>query len=286
MVKKLQNFKRIAALTIAMFAVSFGLKAQTWFIMGEYIWSPPHPQGTFEELHVQGDDVEINGMAYHTILESHSQTILGAYRNEDRQVYYCKWNGSDYDEEVMLYDYDLEVGDFFNDSDEHPMEVISVSYIADNNGMERKKIKFSFLGLEDETEYWIEGIGSNRGFIHSGNYTPTDDGAIFHLLCYHVGENLIYVSPEYNACDIDEINEENAIDQISVYPNPASGTISILNPNGMSVTKVDIIDLLGRVVLSSEKTDSIDVSSLSEGQYFVRIQGESTVVKKLSITQQ
>ena len=62
MVKTLQRFKRITALAIALFAVSFGAKAQTWYVMGEYIWSPPHPQGTYEELHYQAEDVEINGM--------------------------------------------------------------------------------------------------------------------------------------------------------------------------------------------------------------------------------
>lgn len=285
MIKKLQNLKRFAVLAIALFAASFGLKAQTWYIMGEYIWSPPHPQGTFMVFHEQRESVVINGMEYNTIYNTTEGVLLGAYRNEDNQVYYCKWNGNDYDEEVMLYDYDLEEGDFFNDTDEHPMQVVAVTTITDANGDQRKKIKFSFLGLENETEYWVEGVGSNKGFVNACNYTPTDNGAIFHLLCYHVEDDLIFVTPEYDACDIDEI-EDNTENQVCIYPNPASSTVNILNVNQNSIKKVEIIDLLGRIVLSVEQSDTIDVSSLPEGHYFVRIQGESTLVRKLTISKQ
>ena len=282
MIKKLQNFKKIAALTIALFAVSFGLKAQTWYIMGEYIWSPPNPQGTFKEFHEQRESVVINGMDYNTIYNTTQGELLGAYRNDGNQVYYCKWNGGGYDEEVILYDYDLEEGDYFNDSDEHAMMVEDVTIITDANGVERKRFTFSFLGLEDETEYWIEGIGSNKGFVNSGNYTPTSNGAIFHLLCYHVDSDLIFVNPEYNTCDIDEIHENDAENQIIVFPNPASNTVNILNANQNA--KVEIIDLLGRIVLSVENSDPINVSTLPEGYYFVRIQGETTVVRKLTVS--
>ncbi|MBQ6084837.1 MAG: T9SS type A sorting domain-containing protein [Bacteroidales bacterium] len=284
MAKSLQNIRKIAALTVALLAISLGVNAQTWYIMGEYIWSPPHPQGTFEETHYQAENVEIGGMEYHTIYVQGEGTLLGAYRNEDNQVYYCKWNGSSYDEEVMLYDYDLEEGDFFNDSDEHPMQVTEVTTITDNNGVSRKKHTFQFIGLEDETEYWIEGVGSSKGFVNSGNYTPTPDGAIFHLLCYHVGENLIYVNPVYNNCDVDDIEENGFESNVSIYPNPTNEVIKILNDNNLSISGIEIIDMMGRTLMNVENCDEINVSELPEGQYFVKIYGELTIVKKLFIS--
>lgn len=284
MVKKTLNFKRIAILTIALLAFSFGVKAQSWYIMGEYVWSPPHPQGTYMELHEQGESVVINGLEYNTIYVHGEGLLLGAYRNEDNQVYYCKWNGSAYDEEVMLYDYDLEEGDFFNDTDTHPMMVNSVSTITDCNGVERKRIDFVFIGLEGEREYWIEGVGSSRGFVHSGDYETTSDGAIFHLLCYHVGNDVIYVDPVYDACDIDEIAENSTNNSLSIYPNPANDFIKISNIYQMEITKVEVIDMLGRTLISTKNTEEIDVSSLSEGQYLVKIYGESDIVKKLTIS--
>lgn len=285
MATRLQNLKKIAALTVALLAISLGINAQSWYIMGEYIWSPPHPQGTYEMIHYQAEDTEINGMEYHTIYIQGQGTLLGAYRNEDNQVYYCKWNGSSYDEEIMLYDYDLEVGDYFNDEDEHPMQVTEVSTITDHNGTLRKKIDFRFIGLENETEYWIEGVGSNRGFIYMGQYAPdpNGDGDIFHLLCYHIGENLIFTNPEYNTCDIDEIEENMTENGISIYPNPANNVVKILNDNNLNIIKIEIVDLTGRIVLSTEKNADINVSELTEGQYFMKIIGESTIVKKLFI---
>ena len=285
MATRLQNLKKIAALTVALLANSLGLNAQTWYIMGEYIWSPPHPQGTYEMTHYTADDTEINGVTYHTIYVQETSALVGAYRNEDNQVYYCKWNGSSYDEEIMLYDYDLEVGEYFNDESEHPMQVTAVSTIIDHNGMERKRIDFRFIGLDNESEYWIEGVGSNRGFVFMGQYAPdpSGDGDIFHLLCYHIGENLIYTNPEYNTCDVDEIAENLANNNVSIYPNPAKDIVKILNDNNLNITNVEIVDLTGRVVLSTDKTDGIDISELAEGQYFVKIYGESTIVKKLFI---
>ena len=284
MIKNLQNLKKFVVLTFAMLAISLGMNAQTWYIMGEYIWSPPHPQGTYEETHYQAEDVEINGMEYHTIYILGQGVLLGAYRNEDNQVYYCKWNGSSYDDEVLLYDYDLTEGDYFNDDDEHPMQVTEVSTIIDNNGVERKKITFSFTGLPQENEYWIEGVGSSKGFVNAGNYTPTDEGAIFHLLCYHVDDDVIFVNPEYNTCDIDEIEENNVENGVNIYPNPANDIVKILNINDLSINKIEITDITGRILMSLGNVEEINVSNLPNGQYFIKISdGESTVIRKFSV---
>jgi|GEM_PF-1171651 len=273
MIKSLQNLKKIAVLTVAMLAVSFGVNAQTWYIMGEYIWSPPHPQGTFEVTHYQGETVEISGLEYNTIYIEGQGVLLGAYRNEGNQVYYRKWNGTSYDEEVLLYDYDLEEGEFFNETDEHPMNVTEVTTITDENGVSRKKLTFSFIGLEDETEYWIEGVGSSRGFVNASNYTPTSNGAIFHLLCFHNDWNIVYINPVYNTCDVDEIVENKADNGISIYPNPVDGVVKMLNDFNLTITKIEVLDSCGRVVMSSENSDIIDVSGLSQGQYILKING-------------
>ena len=277
MVKNLQNFRKTAMLAIALLAVSFGVKAQQWYIMGEYIWSPPHPQGTYEELHYQAEDVEINGMEYHTIYIHGQGVLLGAYRNEDNQVYYCKWNGSGYDEEVLLYDYDLEEGDYFNENDPHPMIVTDISTIIDNNGVERKKYEFEFIGLDEETEFWIEGVGSSKGFVNSGNYTPTSDGAIFHLLCYHVDNNVVYVNPAYNACDIDDIDESNIKNSISIYPNPANEQIHL--EGLVEESEISLYNAFGVCVktLTLNGNEEIAIDDLAAGLYLLRINKKQAV---------
>lgn len=289
MARLLQNFKKIAVLAIAAIALSLNINAQEWYIYGVYTLSAPHPIGTFYERHYHGETIEINGIEYQTIyvynFRYETTSLAGAYRNEDNQVYYRKWNGTAYGDEVLLYDYDLEEGDFFHDDDDHPMQVMEVSTITDNNGIARKKISFEFIGLPDETEYWIQGIGSDRGFMYVGRYEPEyeSDGEMYHMLCYHIGENLIYINPEYNQCDIDDVEENVADDNVSIYPNPAKDIVKILNNNDLTISNIEIIDLTGRIVLSTDKAADIDISELSEGQYFVKVYGETTIVKKLFI---
>ena len=290
MLKRLQNLRKFVVIAIATIAISLNVNAQEWYIGGEYVWSAPHPTGTFNELNYVGESVNIGGLEFQTIYVQNPTTgtnLAGAFRNEDNQVYYCKWNGSSYADEVLLYDYDLEVGDFFNDDDEHPMQVTEVSTITDENGVTRKKIAFSFIGLPDEAEFWVEGVGSNRGFMHVGMYEPAhdSDGEMYHMLCYHVNNNVIYVNPEFNECDLPYAVEDNSIEnEVSIYPNPANDVIKILNSNDLNISRIEIIDLTGRVVLSTENTDDIDISAIPEGQYFVKVIGETTVVKKLFIS--
>ena len=289
MATRLQNLKKFAALAAAVLFISLSVNAQTWYIYGEYTWSAPHPVGDFHEFHYQGETVNIAGIEYTTIYvdsEVNGNYLDGAFRNEDNQVYYCKWNGSSYDSEELLYDYDLEIGDFFLDESEHPMQVTETATIIDQNGVSRKKITFSFTGLPDDiTEFWIEGIGSNRGFMHVGLWEADHDseGEMYYLLCYHVDNDVIYVNPEYNTCDIDDIEENMAENGIEVYPNPAKDFVKILNDNNLNIKNIEIVDIFGRTVISTEKCEDIDVSELPEGQYFVKITGESTIVKKLSV---
>lgn len=289
MMKRLHFLTRFAALMAAVFVISLNINAQEWYIYGVYTWSAPHPVGTFHEHHYEGETVTIGGLQYQTIYvqsEATGNHLAGAYRNDDNQIYYCKWNGSAYNDEELLYDYDLEVGDFFHDDDPHPMQVTEVYTIVDEMGVSRKKIVFTFLGLTDETEYWVEGVGSNRGFMNVGMWEAAhdSDGEMYHLLCYHVDNNVVFVNPEYNECDLPySVDETMAENDVNIYPNPASQEVNVLINNGLNLSSIEIIDLTGRVILKSEKAVGIDISELPEGQYFVKVIGETNIVRKLFI---
>lgn len=275
---------------IAVFAISLGVNSQNyWYVMGQYTFSPPEPQGTFTMGFEDGSNITVDDVEYTEIRSwwegVYGPTTEGIYRVDGNQVYFREYLYSDgYGEEVLLYDYDLEEGDFFHDNDEHPMQVTSVTTIIDNNGVERKKWEFSFMQLPGETEYWIEGVGSSRGFLNVGVYEPGDDGEVFHLLCMHNGDNVIYVNPEYNTCDIDEIEENPLAGSFDIFPNPANEVVKILNDSNISVTSIEVIDMLGRSVMCVEDSKDINVAELPQGEYFVRINaGESVIIKKLFI---
>jgi PKD repeat protein len=74
---------------------------------------------------------------------------------------------------------------------------------------------------------------------------------------------------------------ENNSSDLTVSPNPAKNTISIINGNN-SIEGVEIIDILGKTYCKSNSyNSSIDVSELNNGIYFVKLKTnkEDKIVK-------
>ena len=58
-------------------------------------------------------------------------------------------------------------------------------------------------------------------------------------------------------------------EQVTVWPNPASTVIQVAS-NNYQITEVKIVDVLGNVIISTKEKE-IDVSSLTNGVYFIRV---------------
>jgi hypothetical protein len=77
------------------------------------------------------------------------------------------------------------------------------------------------------------------------------------------------------------------ISSIGLYPNPASNSVILSNPNGMQLESVGIFDIQGKLIqmidltaMGSEQT--IDLSALASASYIVEIRGlHFTIVKQL-----
>ena len=67
-----------------------------------------------------------------------------------------------------------------------------------------------------------------------------------------------------NHAGIDEVNDIN----VSLYPNPTTGK---LNVNAEGAQEINVLDINGRVVMTANNTNTIDLSNLSNGCYFVRV---------------
>ena len=79
---------------------------------------------------------------------------------------------------------------------------------------------------------------------------------------------------------LENATELNA--KIAVYPNPATDKIYI-NSNGLPITSIQLIDLSGRIIYSSNVVTAnrnIEVSGFARGLYFVKIQSENNVITK------
>jgi len=62
---------------------------------------------------------------------------------------------------------------------------------------------------------------------------------------------------------------EDKLAEFSVYPNPTTNFITIRSEN--NITKVEICNQLGQIIFSKSHENEIDISSLQNGIYFVKI---------------
>ena len=75
------------------------------------------------------------------------------------------------------------------------------------------------------------------------------------------------------------IEEVNNKVNVEVYPNPV---LDLLNVNGKNIKMVEVIDMNGRTVLTSERAGRINMSTLSEGVYMVRVTtGKGVATEKI-----
>jgi hypothetical protein len=77
--------------------------------------------------------------------------------------------------------------------------------------------------------------------------------------------------------------ENNAITNISLYPNPTNGRLNIASPNA-GINSITIFDLQGRKITNQEFTGDtniqIDISNLNSAVYFVDIKTDAGIVTK------
>jgi len=232
-------------------------------------------------------DTTINTVAYKKLwtvncfdqafIEENS-TYFGAIREENKKVYFFKD-----DVEYTIYDFSLEVGNafsyysFFNNQFiELQVESIETAII---NGENRNKINLLITDdFAGEVKSWIEGIGSEAGLI---DYVFPHGNFDVYLNCYKENEELIY-SYGSDCCigltsTIPSINEKC----FEVYPNPST---EMLNITGGTITKIQIINLNGNIVLNQNSQNgniSINIHNLPQGIYFIKIfHDENISIKK------
>ena len=73
---------------------------------------------------------------------------------------------------------------------------------------------------------------------------------------------------------------------LSVYPNPTTGIISVSNQDMLAIDKVEIIDVFGKTVMITTTINSqIDLGGLPQGVYIFKIHSKETIFVKKIIKQ-
>jgi hypothetical protein len=191
-------------------------------------------------------------------------------RQENERIYlYDIWDEID----TLLYDFDLQVGDFLPLTYNNASTTIQIDNISTIQvGSETRNV-FHFSQLNG-IDSLIEGIGHNKGLI--GTMQPFEFFE-YELMCFSLDGTSYYPSLGA-ACDLTvstlEINQTIS-SQIS--PNPVIDFAQITFSNPVNIAEVLAIDLSGRKVILpyknvNENTIEIDSRELNKGYYIINYQ--------------
>ncbi|MDD4150466.1 MAG: T9SS type A sorting domain-containing protein, partial [Bacteroidales bacterium] len=133
-------------------------------------------------------------------------------------------------------------------------------------------------------EWWV-----NDG---SGPLLAKDNGAfsftpilntvynITGVMAYSYSKFSIQYRRESDITIVNNIESEFA-NAVSIYPNPASETINIVTDNAQTITITNLVGQIVKEISVANEIETIDVSSLNAGVYFVQLAkaNETAVVK-------
>ena len=79
---------------------------------------------------------------------------------------------------------------------------------------------------------------------------------------------------------------ENMYFEVQAFPNPTTGFVTIQLPQNESIRKIEIINILGKIVVSqNSQSNTIDLAALHSGIYFIKVFAYEKVFLKKIIKQ-
>jgi len=134
--------------------------------------------------------------------------------------------------------------------------------------LNQREIYYTIKGSEKRLQVYDK----NGQKEYSGSYTELVEGEMFYGTLNQYRE---YINPNLS------IGENNWLkNAISIYPNPASALINISALEGVEVHSIMLYSALGQQILSAEGVNSIDVSILPSGVYYMTIETDQGSVNK------
>lgn len=261
------------------------------------IWSESYYPGIgngdwmFERFAVNGDDTLINDTLYNklylfydSVFNTEKATYIGAIREDTNKKVYFKggtplhefkpMNGFFGNNEIVLYDFSVEIGDTIYGSNVHPGIPLIVEKI------DNVTIKQSHRKVISFTKYswvkWIEGIGNLRGLLFNSSDLPTN-GTWGDLICFNYMNETIYYNEEYTECFPKISNvKENGFERelIKIYPQPALQVLNIEFSESISGF-IYLYSKLGQLLycngINNKTNYQINIQGFRSGFYLLKI---------------
>ena len=151
--------------------------------------------------------------------------------------------------------------------DEYPQTIeINLDGVASDPDDPDEDITYSFVSNSNENEL---SVTLDEKILNLTRLSREAGSATIVLRATSDGQTIdfnVYVTIN----SVPDGIEENDKMTISVYPNPAHDYIRIETQNFASLQSIDVYDIAGQLVLTSNETE-INVSGLESGMYFVRV---------------
>jgi len=210
-----------------------------------------------------GADSVFNGVTYHSIGRF-------LFRQDGKKVYNLESDS----QEVLLYDFGLEVGDTFKWS--FRSDVVNEIYTTYIDTFEAKV--FLFDNWYEQT--WIEGIGNIHGKFDMPLRNLIDGGS--ELCRFYLNNKQVFIQRGVCWPLGLEDNNSNVKLHLSISPNPTTGEVNITF--SQQAKSFELIDIYGRVVKTYTVTNNemkMDWQWLPSGMYVIRdnIQNTSRFIK-------
>ena len=190
-----------------------------------------YPNDYHTEIQSIRDNITLDGVDYKLVWTKSKYGIAkaGAVREEDRRVYYRRKISQNYQDEVLLYDFNLTVGDTVTVNWMHQQLIVLEESEVEVNGTMRRQLGLGRYAVgyppTEVDEYWIEGVGSTYGFLNSGYEEMM--GSFYYLLCYYENGNLVWDNAEFDDC---VMNSDGA--PAVFAPQGAEWYFDVFNPWG------------------------------------------------------
>jgi len=230
-------------------------------------WYANDGNGDFtENIIAQGAEVaglayvhaaDINGDGFIDVLFASENDKIAWYENTDGQ-------GSFGTQQIISTTADRPVGLYAADMDgDGNIDVLSAS-------------------INDNKIAWYKNLGNGDFGDISTNQRIISDNALFAVDVYAADINDDGKMDVLSASVLDNkiawydhilsVNDNLLLD-FSVYPNPTKGILTIQSKT--NIVQIEIYNQLGQLVLSNNEENTIDISNVGQGLYFIKILDEN-----------
>ncbi len=255
---------------------------------------------TYQYMYQAGDTV-VGDEPSHILVKINTLYDKGLREDVTREYVYMRdgkvyWWNKTLEEFTVLYDFGAQEGDTW------VTKVGTETLIMHVNSVETVEYEgktYRVLHVSDADDYFsgdiVCGIGHLTSFFPERLMDNGDGLRVEGLRCYWIEDELVF-KPGDEDCDaiyseVHGVEEDgpsmDSGNAFTVYPNPTNGILTVhhseLTMSNASHFRIhhsefQIANLMGQTVLSGNinaENQQIDVSSLSQGMYFITFAGET-----------